>query len=66
LCNEAGRCKESNERTSESREKKNCQKNIQVWRDVVWVDPSEGRQLLSRALPTLRSLKKKFAKLEIR
>jgi len=29
---------------------------LQVWRDVVWVEPREGRQLVSRALSTLRDV----------
>lgn len=36
--------------------KKSSLKKTQVWRDAVWVDPTEGRQLVSRALSTLRSL----------
>ena len=36
--------------------KRSSLKKTQVWRDAVWVEPTEGRQLVSRALSTLRSL----------
>ena len=36
--------------------KKSILKRTQVWRDAVWVEPTEGKQLVSRALSTLRSL----------
>jgi len=29
---------------------------LQVWRDAVWVDPTESRRLVSRSLPTLRAV----------